>query len=163
MKIPVATEVGQHQLWCAKGYKFGFPEQFITSGGLGAMGFGFPAAIGASIALGGKPVICFAGDGSLMMNLQEFATCVKYNLPVKIMLMNNGYLGMVRQLQEKNCENRYSETKIQNPDFIKLCNSFGFDAIRVETHEQILPALQKCFSDNKPFLLDFVIEAMEIV
>jgi len=163
LNLTVTTEVGQHQLWCAKNYKFTYPEQFITSGGLGTMGFGFPAAIGASIAQKRKSVICFAGDGSLSMNLQEFATCVNYNLPVKIMLMDNGYLGMVRQLQEKNCEGRYSETKIHNPDFIKLCSSYGIDAIRVETAEQIKPALEKCFSTDKPFLIDFIIEPMEVV
>ena len=163
LKIPVTTEVGQHQLWCAKGYKFNYSGQFITSGGLGTMGFGFPAAIGASIARGSSPVICFAGDGSLQMNLQELATCVNYNLPVKIMLMNNGYLGMVRQLQEKNCEGRYSETKIQNPDFIRLCASYGIEALRVETEEQIKPALERCFSSDKPFLIDFIIEPMELV
>ena len=163
MNLSVTTEVGQHQLWCAKGYKFSSPEQFITSGGLGAMGFGFPAAIGASIAKNGSPVICFAGDGSLSMNLQELGTCVNYNLPVKIMLMDNGYLGMVRQLQEKNCEGRYSETQIHNPDFVKLCASYGIEAVRVETKDQILPALDRCFTTNKPFLIDFVIEPMEVV
>ena len=163
MNLPVATEVGQHQLWCAKGYKFSYPEQFITSGGLGAMGFGFPASIGASIAKNGGKVICFAGDGSLGMNLQEFGTCVNYNLPIKIMLMDNGYLGMVRQLQEKNCDGRYSETQIHNPDFVKLCSSYGIEAIRVETSEQIQPALEKCFSSPKPFLIDFVTEPMEVV
>ena len=163
MNLSVTTEVGQHQLWCAKGYKFSYPEQFITSGGLGAMGFGFPAAIGASIAKNGSPVICFAGDGILSMNLQELGTCVNYNLPVKIMLMDNGYLGMVRQLQEKNCEGRYSETQIHNPDFVKLCASYGIEAVRVETKDQILPALDRCFTTNKPFLIDFVIEPMEVV
>lgn len=163
LKLPVTTEVGQHQLWCAKGYKFSYPGQFITSGGLGTMGFGLPAAIGASIAKNCLQVICFAGDGSLQMNLQELGTCVNYNLPVKIMLMDNGYLGMVRQLQEKNCQGRYSETRINNPDFIKLCSSYGIEAVRVEKKEQIRPALEKCFSSDKPFLIDFVTEPMEIV
>lgn len=163
LNLHVTTEVGQHQLWCAKGYKFTYPGQFLTSGGLGTMGFGFPAAIGASIAENGSKVICFAGDGSLCMNLQELGTCVNYNLPVKIMLMDNGYLGMVRQLQEKNCGGRYSETQINNPDFLKICSSYGIDAIRVETKEQIKPALEKCFSSDKPFLINFVIEPMEIV
>lgn len=163
LNLPVTTEVGQHQLWCAKGYKFNYAEQFITSGGLGTMGFGFPAAIGASIARKNSPVICFAGDGSLSMNLQEMETCVNYNLPVKIMLMDNGYLGMVRQLQQKRCDGRYYETKIHNPDFIKLCSSYGIEAVRVKNYEQIKPALEKCFSSTKPFLIDFVIEPMEVV
>lgn len=159
----ITTEVGQHQLWCAQGYKFNRAGQFITSGGLGTMGFGLPAAIGASIAQEKSPVICVAGDGSLQMNFAELATCVEYSLPVKIMLLNNGYLGMVRQLQERLCEKRYSETKIQNPDFVKLAEAYGVEALRVETPAQILPALEKCFNSTKPFLIDFIIEPMEVV
>ena len=161
--LTVTTEVGQHQLWCAKGYKFNRPGQFITSGGLGTMGFGFPAAIGASIAQNGAPVICVTGDGSLQMNIQELATCAQYGLPVKILVLNNGYLGMVRQLQEKMCEKRYAQTRIQNPDFVGLAKAYGIDALRVEKLEEIQSALEKCFASNVPFLIDFVIEPMEVV
>ena len=161
--LTVTTEVGQHQLWCAKGYKFNRPGQFITSGGLGTMGFGFPAAIGASIAQQRAPVICVTGDGSLQMNIQELATCAQYGLPVKILVLNNGYLGMVRQLQEKMCEKRYAQTRIQNPDFVGLAKAYGIDALRVEKIEEIPAALEKCFASNAPFLIDFIIEPMEVV
>lgn len=163
VSLTITTEVGQHQLWCAKGYKFKRPGQFITSGGLGTMGFGLPAAIGATIAQRKTPVICISGDGSLQMNLQELATCAEYNLPVKILVLNNGYLGMVRQLQEKMCDGRYTETQIKNPDFVKLAQAYGIEAVRVEKSEDILGALKQCFATNKPFLIDFMVEPMEIV
>lgn len=163
MDLTVTTEVGQHQLWCAKGYKFNHPGQFITSGGLGTMGFGFPAALGASIAQNGAPVICVTGDGSLQMNIQELATCVEYGLPVKIFVLNNGYLGMVRQLQEKMCGKRYSQTQIHNPDFVGVAKAYGVEAVRVEKAEEIPAALEKCFASNAPFLIDFVVEPMEVV
>lgn len=159
----VTTEVGQHQLWAAKGYKFDSAGKFLTSGGSGTMGFGFPAAIGASIAQGGKEVICITGDGSLQMNIQELATCVEYGLPVKIFVLNNGYLGMVRQLQERFCEKRYSETKIHNPDFVRLAKAYGIEAVRVEKEDEIEIALEKSFAINAPYLIDFVIEPMEVV
>ncbi len=161
--LVVTTEVGQHQLWTAKGYEFDGAGRFLTSGGSGTMGFGFPAAIGASIAQGGAPVVCITGDGSLQMNIQELATCVEYGLPVKIFVLNNGYLGMVRQLQERFCEKRYSETQICNPDFVKLANAYGMDAVRVECVEDINDALEKCFATNAPFLIDFIVEPMEVV
>lgn len=163
MDLTVTTEVGQHQLWCAKGYKFNHPGQFITSGGLGTMGFGFPAALGASIAQNGAPVICVTGDGSLQMNIQELATCVEYGLPVKIFVLNNGYLGMVRQLQEKLCGKRYSQTQIHNPDFVGVAKAYGVEAVRVEKAEEIPAALEKSFASNAPFLIDFVVEPMEVV
>lgn len=159
----VTTEVGQHQLWCAKGYKFSRPGQFVTSGGLGTMGFGFPAALGVSIAQKDAPVICITGDGSLQMNIQELATCVEYGLPVKIFVLNNGYLGMVRQLQERMCEKRYSQTQIYNPDFVGVAKAYGVNALRVERAEDIPSALEKCFATNAPFLIDFVVEPMEVV
>ena len=127
------------------------------------MGFGLPAAEGASVALGRKPVICISGDGSLQMNFHEFATCKDYNLPVKVFVLNNGYLGMVRQLQQKFCGGRFSETKISNPDFVKLAESYGIFAIRVQTESEILPALEKAFTIDGPVLVDFIIEPMEVV
>ena len=130
-KAPViSTEVGQHQVWSARYLQFNEPRKFLTSGGLGTMGFGFPAAIGASVALNRQPVICIAGDGSFQMNLQELATCVDYNIPVKVFIINNGYLGMVRQFQEKMCNERYFATKISSPDYIKLAESYGIKGTR---------------------------------
>ena len=163
MEPVVATEVGQHQLWTAQNFKFSAPRKFLTSGGSGTMGFGLPAAEGASVALGRKPVICISGDGSLQMNFHELATCKDYNLPVKVFVLNNGYLGMVRQLQQKFCGGRFPETKISNPDFVKLAESYGIFAIRVQTESEILPALEKAFTIDGPVLVDFIIEPMEVV
>lgn len=163
MNLPVTTEVGQHQLWTAQNYKFKYPGQFITSGGAGTMGFGFPAAIGASIAGGKSPVICIAGDGSFQMNEQELAVCYDYNIPVKIFILNNGYLGMVRQLQQKGFEGRYAETKISNPDFIKLAEAYNIPGIRVEKREDIQAALDSVFAVSSPYVVDFTVEPMEVV
>lgn len=159
----ITTEVGQHQIWAARLLDVNNPRNFITSGGLGTMGFGFPASIGASIAGGNSPLICVTGDGSLQMNIQELMTFAEYNIPVKIMIMNNGYLGMVRQLQEKVCENRYSETKISNPDFVKLAKAYGIKGLRVEKKEDIISALQEAFSHSAPVLIDFVVEPFEVL
>lgn len=158
----ITTEVGQHQVWASRCLKFNEPRKFITSGGLGTMGFGFPAAIGASIA-NGEPVVCIAGDGSFQMNLQEIATCMDYNLPVKIFILNNGYLGMVRQFQEKICEQRYYATKISNPDFVKLAQSYGALGLRVEKFEDIKLALKQAMDYNGTALIDFVIEPEELL
>lgn len=158
----ITTEVGQHQVWAARYLKFNKPNKFITSGGLGTMGFGFPAAIGACIAKK-EPVVCIAGDGSFQMNVQELATCVDYNLPVKIFILNNGYLGMVRQFQEKTCGERYFATKISNPDFVKLAESYGIKAIRVTNIEDVKASIDKAFSDNAPYIIDFVVEPKELL
>lgn len=156
----VTTEVGQHQIFAVQN----LPEnvKLITSGGFGTMGFGFPAAAGAAIAAE-KSVVCIAGDGSFQMNIQELATVKDYNLPVKIMLLNNGYLGMVRQLQENNFNKNYYETKLNNPDFVKLAESYGIQAIKVSNQAEVKPALEKAFSNNEPFLIDFNVEPMEEV
>ena len=127
------------------------------------MGFGFPSAIGACIGANNQPVICIAGDGSFQMSIQEIATCVDYNLPVKVFIFNNGYLGMVRQFQEKSCEQRYFATKISNPDFVKLAQSYGALGLRVEKKEDIKQALDKAMSHNGIVLVDFVIEPEEIL
>lgn len=159
----VCTEVGQHQLWTAQNFKFTMPGQFITSGGSGTMGFGLPAAIGASIAVNKQPVICISGDGSLQMNFHELATCADYNLPVKLFVINNGYLGMVRQLQQKFYEGRFSQTKISNPDFIKLAEAYGIKGIRVENENDIMPALQDAFESEGTVLVEFIVEPLEVV
>ncbi len=163
MDMIVTTEVGQHQLWTAQNYKFKRAGRFLTSGGSGTMGFGFPAAIGASIALDKAPVICIAGDGSFQMNEQELAVCKDYNLPIKIFIMNNGYLGMVRQLQQKGFEKRYSETKISNPDFTKLAEAYNIPAININTTEDLTKALPKVFSENTPYIINCNVEPMEVV
>lgn len=127
------------------------------------MGFGFPAAIGAAVYDNSKPVICIAGDGSFQMNMQELATCCDYDLAVKVLILNNGYLGMVRQLQEKQCDGRYFETKISNPDFMKIAESYGLKAYRVSNRAEILPALQKAFADKGTTIVEFIVEPMEVL
>lgn len=161
--LVITTEVGQHQLSAIRNLRINKPRKFITSGGTGTMGFGFPAAIGACVASGFQPVICIAGDGSIQMNIQELAVCADYKLPLKIFILNNGYLGMVRQLQEKMCEGRYSATKIFNPDFVKLAESYGLTGIRVTQKEDIELALKKMFDVNGTVIVDFVVEPLEIV
>lgn len=159
----ITTEVGQHQLAAIRNLRINEPRKFITSGGTGTMGFGFPAAIGACVASGFQPVICIAGDGSIQMNIQELAVCADYKLPLKIFILNNGYLGMVRQLQEKMCDGRYSATKIFNPDFVKLAESYGLTGIRVTQKEDIELALKKAFDVNGTVIVDFVVEPLETV
>ena len=159
--IVVTTEVGQHQLWAAQNLKFDRPLKFLTSGGSGTMGFGFPAAIGVAVADSSKPVICVAGDGSFQMNMQELATCMDYNLPVKVLILNNGYLGMVRQLQQGQCDGRYSQTKISNPDFVKFAESYGAKAKRVTKLDEVKSALEFAFNTQGPVVIDFVVEPME--
>ena len=159
----VCTEVGQHQMWTAQLYKFNKPRQFLTSGGLGTMGFGFPAAMGAAVANKDKTVINIAGDGSIQMNIQELMTCVDYNLNVKVFIINNGYLGMVRQWQEKIYNKHYSQTHISSPDYVKLAEAYGALGIRVEKEEEIGPAIQKAIEHNGPVFVDFVVESFEMV
>lgn len=160
--IVVTTEVGQHQVWASRYLEFNLPGKFITSGGLGTMGFGFPAAIGACVA-NKEPVICIAGDGSFQMNMQELAVCVDYNLPVKVFILDNGYLGMVRQFQEKQCDERYFATQISNPDFIKFAEAYNAKALRVDKIEDVKKALDFAFSTEGPILVDFVIEPKELL
>lgn len=160
--IVITTEVGQHQVWASRYLEFNAPRKFITSGGLGTMGFGFPAAIGACVA-NKEPVICIAGDGSFQMNMQELAVCVDYNLPVKVFIFDNGYLGMVRQFQEKQCDERYFATQISNPNFLKLAESFGAKAIRVDRLEDVNSAIDFAFTTCGPVLIDFVIEQKELL
>lgn len=157
------SEVGQHQLWAVQNLKQNANRKVLVSGGSGTMGFGFPAAIGVAIANPEKPVVCITGDGSFQMGLHELATCIDYDLDVKIMILNNGYLGMVRQLQDKTCGGRYSQTKISNPDFLKLAESYGAKALRVKSIEEVDYALSKAFSTKGTFIVDFEVEPMELL
>ncbi len=152
----VATEVGQHQVAVVNNFEINEPRKLLTSGGFGAMGFGFPAAIGACVWQDKFPVICITGDGSFQMNLPELAVCMDYNLPVKVFIINNGSLGLVRQLQEEQCEERYFETAISSPDYVKLSQSYGIDAIRVDKHCDIMPALECAFKNKSPFVVEFM-------
>ena len=159
----VATEVGQHQMWTAQLYKVNKPNRFLSSGGLGTMGFGFPAAVGAQVAFPDKLVIDIAGDGSIQMNIQELATCVEYNLPVKVCIINNGFLGMVRQWQGHIYNHNYSETTISAPDFVKLAEAYGASGYRVEKEEDILPILKEAFEKEGPVFVEFVVDPLENV
>ena len=155
------SEVGQHQIWAVKGLKFNPDRKILVSGGLGTMGFGLPAAIGASIAQPDKTIVCICGDGSLQMSIGELALCKDYGLNIKILIFNNGYLGMVRQLQEKNCNSRYNQTKISNPNFVELARSYGIDSVRVNSLNSLEDAFNKAFSNNNTFIIDFEIEPEE--
>lgn len=159
----IATEVGQHQMWTAQMYKFNKPRHFVSSGGLGTMGFGYPAAIGASIAQKDKVVINIAGDGSIQMNIQELATCVEYNIPVIVAIINNGYLGMVRQWQEKLFDKHYSQTKISGPDFVKVAEAYGALGFRVNKLEDVEPTIKKAIEARRPVFIDFIVEPFEMV
>ncbi len=154
-KAIITTEVGQNQMWAAQHCKVEAPRRFLTSGGLGTMGFGFPAAIGAAYACPGQTVCCVAGDGSLMMNIQELDTCARYNIPVKIMLLNNACLGNVRQWQYLFYNCRYSNTiYTRNPDFVALSESMGVPAFSVSSPDELRPSLEKLLAEPGPALLD---------
>ncbi|WP_027363982.1 biosynthetic-type acetolactate synthase large subunit [Desulfotruncus alcoholivorax] len=159
----ITTEVGQHQMWAAHYYTYTRPRTFISSGGLGTMGFGFPAAIGVQLACPGETVIDIAGDGSIQMNIQELATAVSHKLPVKIAILNNGFLGMVRQWQELFYNRRYSYTELDNPDFVKIAEAYGAVGIRVDKKSEVRPALDEALRVDKPVVLDFQIEREENV
>ena len=160
----ITTDVGQHQMWAAQFYPFSFPRQFITSGGLGTMGFGLPAAIGVKRAFGDKVSINFTGDGSILMNVQELMTAVEMNIPVINIILNNRYLGMVRQWQTFFYDKRYSSTDINTqPDFVKLVESFGGVGYRVKTKEEFDKALKNAINSNKVAFIDVEIDRLENV
>jgi acetolactate synthase-1/2/3 large subunit len=159
----ITTEVGQNQTWAAQFYKFTKPRTFLTSGGLGTMGYGLPAAIGAQVAHPDKTVIDIAGDGSIQMNIQEMATAVQYSLPVNIVILNNTYLGMVRQWQELFFDRRYAYTCMENiaPDFVKLAEAYGALGFRVEKMKEVVPVLKEAFKAKRPAIIDVVVEKFE--
>ena len=161
----ITTEVGQNQMWAAQYYQFVKPRTLVTSGGLGTMGYGFPAAIGAQAAFPNKLVIDIAGDGSFQMNSQELATAVQYRLPVKVAILNNGYLGMIRQWQEFFYGKRYTSSCMEgiSPDFVKLAEAYGAVGLKATKPEEVIPVLKKAFSISKPVIIDFVVDPEENV
>lgn len=160
----IATEVGQNQMWAAQHYKYHLPRTWLSSGGLGTMGYGFPAAIGAQIAFPDKLVIDVAGDGSIQMNIQELATAVCNRLPVKVIILNNNYLGMVRQWQELFYNRNYCSTCLEHsPDFVQLAKAYGADGFRVEQVDDVLPVLRKGLASHKTTIVEFLVEKEENV
>ncbi len=159
----IATEVGQNQMWACLFYQHTHPRTWISSGGLGTMGFGLPAAIGAQLGRPEKVVFDIAGDGSIQMNIQELATAVQNKLPVKIAILNNGYLGMVRQWQELFYHKRYSHTPMQNPDFVKLAEAYGARGMRITKKEDVAAAIKEALATPNVVVMDFVIEPEENV
>jgi acetolactate synthase-1/2/3 large subunit len=160
----VTCDVGQHQMWVAQHFGFRRPELHLTSGGSGTMGFGLPAAIGAQLSRPDCRVICVSGDGSIMMNIQEMATLRRYNIPVKILLVDNQALGMVRQWQELFFAKKYSEIDLSdNPDFVRLAEAFGIPACFVRQREEVPGAIQRLLTEPGPFLAHVAIEQAENV
>lgn len=160
----VATDVGQHQMWTAQFYSFKSPRSFITSGGLGTMGFGLPAAMGAQIALPDRQVVLIAGDGSIQMNIQELATLVQNKIPVKVFILNNRYLGMVRQWQELFYDRSYSSTIMEGqPDFVKLAEAYGAEGYRIEKKEDLVSVVQQALRSPHPAIVDITVVREENV
>ena len=158
----ITTDVGQHQMWAAQHMRFSRPENFITSSGLGTMGFGLPAAVGAQVARPEDTVVCISGDGSFMMNVQELGTIKRKQLPIKIVLLDNQRLGMVRQWQQLFFNERYSETNLSdNPDFLTLASAFGIPGQRITRKDQIDAALDALLSSDGPYLLHVSIDELE--
>jgi acetolactate synthase-1/2/3 large subunit len=160
----ITTEVGQNQMWAVQYYLFKKPRMLFTSGGLGTMGYGFPAALGVQVAWPDKLVIDIAGDGSIQMNSQELATAVQYDLPVKIAILNNGYLGMVRQWQELFYDKRYAAVDMSaQPDFVKLAEAYGAVGLRATKQEEVVPVLKEAIATPKPVVIDFQVSREESV
>ena len=160
--VIISTEVGQNQMWTAQYFAFDQPRRLLTSGGLGTMGYGFPAAIGAQVAFPDETVIDIAGDGSIQMNIQELATAVQYKLPVKVAILNNQCLGMVRQWQELFYQKRYSATSLKiSPDFVKLAEAYGAVGLRAQKPEEVVPVIEKALSIRRPVFMDFWVDPEE--
>jgi acetolactate synthase-1/2/3 large subunit len=178
----IATDVGQHQMWAAQYCKVTKPRAFLTSGGLGTMGYGFPAGLGAQVGLPGELVVVISGDGSFQMNIQELTTAVNYDLPVKVLILNNRYLGMVRQWQQLFYKGRYASTCLARdvhcpkicsgregkcppyvPDFMKVADAYGAVGMRVEKEKEVVPALKKAFQTKKPVVIEFAVASEENV
>jgi acetolactate synthase-1/2/3 large subunit len=161
----VTSDVGQHQMWAAQYYKFNHPRRWINSGGLGTMGFGLPAAMGVQLKHPGETVACVTGEGSIQMNIQELSTCKQYHLPIKVLSLNNGYLGMVRQWQEFFHGNRFSESYMDAlPDFVKVAEAYGHIGIRIDKPCDVEPAIIEALSrKNDLVFMDFRTDPTENV
>ncbi|RJQ37851.1 MAG: biosynthetic-type acetolactate synthase large subunit [Dehalococcoidia bacterium] len=159
----IATGVGQNQMWAAQHYTFDKPNALVTSGGLGTMGFGLPAALGVKVGCPDRTVWCIDGDGSFQMTLHELATLVQDRIAVKIAILNNGYLGMVRQWQELFYKKNYVATPLSCPDFVKIAEAYCIPALRVEYREEVKPAIEQAMAHDGPFLIDFHVEPEENV
>ena len=159
----IVTGVGQHQMWAAQYYWYDKPNTFISSGGLGTMGFGLPASIGAKVGCPDSTVWCIDGDGSFQMTIQELATIAQEKVGVKIAILRNAYLGMVRQWQEMFYGKRYVATPLSSPDFVKIAEAYGLPALRVKRRQEVAPAIQKAMAEPGAFLIDFIVEPEENV
>ena len=159
----IVTGVGQNQMWAAQHYRYNKPNSLISSGGLGTMGFELPAAMGAKVGCPDTTVWCIAGDGGFQMTIQELATIVQEKVAVKIAIINNGYLGMVRQWQELFYGRRYVATPLSGPDFVKIAEAYGLPGLRVRHKEEVVPAIEQAMEEQGPFLIDFVVEPEENV
>ena len=158
----ITTEVGQHQMWAAQHYKFNKPNRWMTSGGLGTMGYGLPAAIGVQIAHPKKLVVDIAGEASILMNIQEMSTAIQYRLPIKIFILNNEYMGMVRQWQELLHDKNYSESYTEAlPDFVKLAEAYGAVGIRAKTPDELDEKIKEMINTDKPVIFDCVVDKVE--
>ena len=158
----ITTEVGQHQMWAAQHYKFDEPNRWMTSGGLGTMGFGLPAAIGVQLAHPGKLVVDIAGEASVLMTMQEMSTAIQYKLPIKIFILNNEYMGMVRQWQELLHDKNYSESYTAAlPDFVKLAEAYGCVGIRATKPSELDEKIKEMISINRPVIFDCLVDKME--
>ena len=158
----ITTEVGQHQMWAAQHYKFDKPNRWMTSGGLGTMGYGLPAAVGVQVANPDKLVIDIAGEASVLMTMQEMSTAVQYSLPIKIFILNNEYMGMVRQWQELLHEKNYAESYTAAlPDFVKLAEAYGCVGIRAKTPDELDQKIKEMIEVDKPVIFDCVVDKEE--
>ena len=159
----MVTDVGQHQMWTAQYYKFDNPDMLITSGGLGTMGFGLPAGIGAKIGRPDAEVWVIAGDGGFQMTMPELATAAQENVKVNVAIINNGYLGMVRQWQEFFYNKRYAATPMKSPDFVKIAEAMGLTGLRVTERAEVIPAVQRARETEGTVVIDFRVEQEDSV
>jgi acetolactate synthase-1/2/3 large subunit len=161
--VIIVTDVGQHQMITSRYFKYNFPKTNITSGGLGTMGFALPAAIGAKLGAPEKEVIAIIGDGGFQMTIQELGTIMQFNIAVKIIILNNNFLGMVRQWQQLFFDRRYSFTDIKNPDFLTIARGYGIEGKKVEDRNELKLNLTNLLSNNKSYLLEVIVEQEENV